>query len=101
MTGIGGRLYAVSSHAASHRVRIHAEDGTFLRDLDLPALGSVDHDDGAGVFSGIDGAWGGDEVWLDFTSWVQPPSVYRYDYAADQPRPVPRARWRARRLGRT
>lgn len=84
VTGIGGRLYAVSSHAASHQVRIHAEDGTLLRDLDLPALGSVDHDDGTGVYTGMSGAWGGDEVWLDFTSWVQPPSVYRYDYAADQ-----------------
>ena len=84
VTGIGGRLYAVYSHAASHHVRIHAEDGTFLRDLALPAVGSVDHDEGDGVFSGLSGAWSGDEVWLDFTSWVQPPSVYRYDYAADR-----------------
>src|SRR5918996_4148066 len=27
VTGVGGRIYAVYSHAASHRVRIHAEDG--------------------------------------------------------------------------
>ena len=29
-------------------------------------------------------AWSGDEVWVDFTSYVQPPSIYRYDYAADR-----------------
>ena len=84
VTGVGGRLYAVYSQAASHRVRIHAEDGTYLREVALPALGSVNHTSGGGVISGVRGAWGGDEVLVDFTSYVQPPSVYRYDYAADR-----------------
>jgi prolyl oligopeptidase len=84
VTGVGGRLYAVYSQAASHRVRIHAEDGTYLREVALPALGSVSHTSGGGVISGVRGAWGGDEVWVDFTSYVQPQSVYRYDYEADR-----------------
>jgi len=84
VTGVGGRLYAVYSQGASHRVRVHAEDGTYLRELALPALGSVNHTSGGGVISGVSGAWGGDEVWVDFTSYVQPPSVYRYDYEADR-----------------
>jgi len=84
VAGVGGRLYAVYSHAASHRVRIHAQDGTFLRDLVLPVLGSVNRNEGGGVISGISGAWSGEEVWVSFTSFVQPPSVYRYDYAADR-----------------
>src|SRR5205085_2296509 len=75
---------AVYSQAASHRVRVHAEDGTYLREVALPALGSVNHTSGGGVISGVSGAWGGDEVWVDFTSYVQPPSVYRYDYEADR-----------------
>ena len=87
VTGIGGRLYAVSSVAASHRVRIHAEDGPFLRDLSLPAVGSVDHDEGGGVYSGVHGAWSVDEVWLDFNSWLVPPSTYRYEYATDRLEP--------------
>ena len=58
VTGVGGRLYAVYSHAASHRVRIHAEDGTYLRDLALPALGSVNRNEGGGVISGVSGALG-------------------------------------------
>ncbi|MEV4746374.1 prolyl oligopeptidase family protein [Streptosporangium amethystogenes subsp. fukuiense] len=84
VTGIGGRLYAVYSHAASHRVRIHAEDGAYLRDLALPGLGSVNRNEGEGIVSGVSGSWSGDEVWVNFTSYVQPPSVYRYDYAADR-----------------
>jgi prolyl oligopeptidase len=84
VTGVGGRLYAVYSHAASHRVRIHALDGTVLRDMTLPALGSVNHNDGAGVLSGIAGRWRSDEVWVSFESFVQPRSVYRYDYATDR-----------------
>lgn len=84
VTGAGGRLYAVYSRAASHRVRVHAEDGAYLRDLALPALGSVNRNDGEGVVSGISGAWGGEEVWLTFESYVQPRSYYRYDYAADR-----------------
>ena len=84
VTGVGGRLYAVYSHAASHRVRVHAADGAYLRELELPALGSVNHNSGEGIVSGIGGAWGGDEVWVSFESYVQPPSIYRYDYAADR-----------------
>lgn len=83
VTGVGGRIYAVYSHDASHRVRIYAEDGAYVRDLELPALGSVNRNEGDGVVSGIGGSWAGDEVWVDFTSYVQPPSVYRYDYASD------------------
>ncbi len=84
VAGVGGRLYAVYSHAASHRVRIHSEDGAHLRDLELPALGSVDHSDGGVLVSGVGGSWDGDEVWVSFESYVQPPSVYRYDYEADR-----------------
>jgi prolyl oligopeptidase len=82
--GVGGRLYAVYSHAASHHVRIHAEDGAYLRDVALPALGSVSHTEGGGIISGVSGAWDGDEVWVRFESYVQAPSVYQYDYAADR-----------------
>jgi prolyl oligopeptidase len=84
VTGVGGRFYAVYSHAASHRVGIHAEDGTYLRELELPSLGSVNRNEGDGVVSGISGSWSRDEVWVEFTSYVHPPSVYRYDYDSDR-----------------
>ncbi len=83
VTGLGGRLYAVYSRGAAHHVRIHAEDGGFLRDLVLPALGAVNRDEGEGVVSGLSGSWTSDTVWVRFMSYVQPPSVYRYDFATD------------------
>lgn len=84
ITGVGGRLYAVYAHAASHRVCIYANDGTYLHDLDLPGRGSVNRNDGGGIISGISGVWSGDQVWVNFQSFVQPPSVYQYDYATDR-----------------
>jgi prolyl oligopeptidase len=84
VTGVGGRLYAVYSHSTSHRVVIHAEDGVYLRELALPALGSVNHTEGGGIISGVSGGWDGDEVWVRFESYVQAPSVYRYDYGSDR-----------------
>jgi prolyl oligopeptidase len=65
-------------------VRIYAADGAYLRTMQLPALGSVNRNEGEGVISGVSGAWSGDEVWVSFQSYVQPPSIYRYDYAADR-----------------
>lgn len=84
VAGVGGHLYATYSRAASHNVRIYAEDGTYQRDLDLPAIGSVNHNEGAGIVSGISGSWSGDKVWVSFESYVQPRSLYQYDYAANR-----------------
>ena len=79
VSGIGGRLYAVYFHAASNRITVHAADGAKIRDVALPGLGSVNGNEGAGVT----GSWNGDEVWVEFQSCVQPPSIYRYDFDAD------------------
>src|SRR4051794_24059099 len=84
VSGIGGRLYAVYSHAASHRIAVHAADGARIRDVELPALGSVSGNEGGGVVSGVTGSWHGDEVWVEFQSFVQPLSIYRYDFDEDE-----------------
>jgi prolyl oligopeptidase len=83
VTGIGGRIYAVYSHGGSHRVQIHAEDGSYLRDLVLPGFGCVNRNEGEGVISGVSGSWHDDAVWVRFTSYLQPVSYYRYNFARD------------------
>ena len=83
VTGVGGRLYAVYSRAASHRLRVHDAHGAYLREVTLPALGSVNTNAGNGTVSGVSGAWHGTDVWVQFESFVQPPSVYRYDFETD------------------
>lgn len=84
VVGVGGRLYAVYSHAAAHRVRVFDGQGVFLRELTLPALGSVNHNSGDGVVSGVSGSWASGDVWVRFESYVQAPSTYRYDFDADR-----------------
>jgi prolyl oligopeptidase len=84
VAGVAGRLYAVYSHAASHRIAIYGLDGEYLRDLALPALGAVNRNEGDGVVSGVSGSWSGHDVWVSFMSFVQPPSIYRYDYDSNR-----------------
>jgi len=84
VSGVAGRLYAVYSHAASHRLSVSTADGTYLREITLPGLGSVNSNHGDGTVSGVSGAWRGVDVWVSFESFLQPPSVYRYDFAADE-----------------
>ena len=83
VSGVGGRLYAVYSRAASHQITVHAADGSRIRDITLPGLGAVNGNEGGGEISGVSGSWQDDEVWVDFQSCVQPPSIYRYDFDAD------------------
>ena len=84
VTGVGGRLYAVYSRAATHQLHVFSPAGEHLREVALPALGSVNSNTGEGVVSGIGGGWAGDEVWVNFQSFVQAPSLYRYDFAANR-----------------
>jgi prolyl oligopeptidase len=63
---------------------VHAADGAKIRDVALPGLGSVNGNDGGGVVSGVTGSWNGDEVWVEFQSFVQPLSIYRYDFDEDE-----------------
>jgi prolyl oligopeptidase len=84
VTGVGGRLYAVYSRAASHRLRVYTADGSYLREVTLPALGSVNTNTGGGTVSGVAGSWHGTDVWVHFESFLRPPAVYRYDYATDE-----------------
>jgi prolyl oligopeptidase len=54
---------------ASSKVRIHNPDGTFLRELPLPGIGSA---------SGPFGDWDQDDTWYGFTSYGQPNTWYTY-----------------------
>jgi prolyl oligopeptidase len=84
VTGVGGRLYAVCSKAASHRLHVHTADGEHLHEVTLPTLGSVNTNTGGGTVSGVSGSWHGTDVWVHFESFLQPPAVYRYDEAVDE-----------------
>jgi prolyl oligopeptidase len=57
---------------ASSRLRLSAPDGSGMRELALPALGSL---------SGWGGEPDGNELFYGFSSYTMPPSIYRVDLA--------------------
>jgi prolyl oligopeptidase len=67
---VGDWLVTKYLHNAYSQVRIFTLSGKFLRDIELPALGSV---------SGLNGEWDGSEVFFSFESYIMPPSIYHYD----------------------
>lgn len=83
IVGVNGRFYAVYSQGGAHNVRIYSANGRYLRDLPLPSLGTVNSNGGSGLINGITGSWSGKEVWVQFGSFLQPSSLYRYDYESN------------------
>lgn len=78
--GVAGHYYVVFSQGGAHIVRIYNTKGEYLRELPLPALGTVNSNGGNGLINGISGTWAGDEVWIQFSSFLQASSLYRYHY---------------------
>jgi prolyl oligopeptidase len=58
-------------HDAHSRLRLFALDGRFLKDVELPSLGSV---------SAISGERKDAEMFYAFTSFLYPTTIFRYDF---------------------
>ena len=66
----GGKIFAQYEQNATSQLTIFDIVGTKLRDLALPAIGTV---------FGSNGKWDRDEIFYGFQSFTVPPSIYRYD----------------------
>ncbi len=66
----GGKILAQYEQNASSQLKVFSIDGTSVKDLALPVIGSV---------SEPEGKWNRDEVFYEFESFTSPPAVYRYD----------------------
>lgn len=66
----GGKLFAQYEQNASSQLKIFDLNGTNLRDIALPAIGTV---------FASDGKWDRDEIFYGFQSFTFAPTVYRYD----------------------
>ena len=62
-------IVATYMHEASTRIERFTRSGVSLGPIPLPALGSA----------GVSGAWDGDEAFVNFTSFVAPYEVTRFD----------------------
>ena len=69
---IGGRLVASYLKDATSEVRVFQADGTFVRRVDLPGIGTT---------RGFQGESGDPVTFYSFTNQVTPPVTYRYDVA--------------------
>ena len=76
---LNGHLALLYLRDARHRLALHAPDGTFRREIALPTLGSVVE---------LTGERDGPETYLTFTSFLYPPTVFRYDWDADRLAPL-------------
>lgn len=72
---VGGRLCLSYLHDVKSLVRICEADGTPVREIEFPALGTV---------SGVWGAWDQSEAFFSFASYHIPPTIYRYDVQTGQ-----------------
>ncbi len=70
---LGGKLFASYLKDASTRVYQYKTDGTFEREVQLPAIGTS---------SGIGGYATDTYAFYDFSSFTNPPGIYRYDLTA-------------------
>ncbi|HEY0930335.1 MAG TPA: prolyl oligopeptidase family serine peptidase [Gemmatimonas sp.] len=68
----GGRLFTLHLRDVTSRVAMHAYNGTHIRDVELPGLGTA---------IGFDGERDAQSVFYTFTSFTAPATVYRYDLA--------------------
>lgn len=60
-------------HDASHRLKIYNTDGSFVREIELPAPGSI---------AEMSGKPDDTELFINFTSYLYPPGIYRYDFSS-------------------
>ena len=74
----GDKLFTVYLKDVTSRVLVRNLDGKIENTVDLPALGSA---------SGFSGLKDDTEIFYSFTSFIFPPSIYRYNLASKQSTP--------------
>jgi prolyl oligopeptidase len=68
----GGKLSVVFIRNVQSVVKIFEPDGTFVREIELPTIGTVDQ---------ISGRWASPELFISFESFHYPPTIFRCDLA--------------------
>ncbi|BCM93982.1 prolyl endopeptidase [Abditibacteriota bacterium] len=70
----GNDFIATYLHSAFSEIRFFDLQGQFLKNLEMPALGTV---------GGLSGRRADTERFYTFTSYVHPPTIYRYDVESE------------------
>jgi len=70
MSLAGGKLFVNYLENVVSKVKVFESDGTYIRDISFPTLGTV---------GGVRGQWERSEAFFIFTSFHVPTTIYRYD----------------------
>jgi prolyl oligopeptidase len=81
---VGLQFFCRYTKDARSAVKVHREDGAFVRDVELPGVGAA---------AGFEGRWRDPLTFYSFASFRQPPTIYMYDVATAESRV-----WRAPKL---
>ncbi len=80
MNLVGDKIVLASIHNASGRLSIYSSAGAYLKDIQLPALGSIISYEDHVISSELDGH----ELLFGYYSYFIPPRIYRYDFNSDK-----------------
>lgn len=69
------KLAVIILENAYCRLMLYDLAGNWLKEIEMPTLGTV---------RGLSGQWDRPELFFEFTSFIHPPTVYRYDLSADK-----------------
>jgi prolyl oligopeptidase len=72
---IGNKIVAQYMQNAYSRLKIFSLAGEYLKEIELPALGSA---------YGVNGEWDGSEALFGYQSFFIPPTIYHYDLETDK-----------------
>lgn len=75
VTMVGGALIALYLSDAKSRAQVWTTDGTPVRDIELPGLGTAE---------GFTGRRGDPETFYSYSSFTTPGTVFRYDVSTDE-----------------
>ncbi|MGH8004899.1 MAG: prolyl oligopeptidase family serine peptidase [Limisphaerales bacterium] len=72
---VNNQFVAVYKHHAHNQLKIYNTDGSFVRDIKLPTIGSV---------SSVSGRPDDTEMFYSFSSFLYPSTIFRYDLKTNQ-----------------
>src|SRR5438270_4276568 len=76
---VNSQFVVAYMHDAHHQMRRYSKDGCYLGNIALPTLGSIVEASGKPEHT---------ELFLSFTSFLYPPTIYRYDFNTDTLTPL-------------
>jgi prolyl oligopeptidase len=72
---VNNQLAVVSMYSVHHIIKIYDLDGKFIRELELPTIGTI---------SNFSGRQNDSQMFLTFQSFIFPPTVFYYDFNTNE-----------------